>query len=93
LIGGLFKKKNGEKQPALPDEIFMEKVQRDFKPDFFKNTLKLKDEEVTLFLIFCDTDENAKKILNTNNTFQMMDFLITKNIAFKKLLQSNKTSY
>ncbi|PWA08371.1 hypothetical protein [Flavobacterium laiguense] len=88
LIGGLFKKKNGKKLSTLPDEIFMEKVQRDFKPEFFKNTLKLKDEEVALFLIFCEADENAKKILNSNNTFQMMDFLITKNIAFKKLLQS-----
>jgi hypothetical protein len=87
LIGGLFKKKNGEKLLALPDEIFMEKVQRDFKPEFFRKTLKLKDEEVNLFLIFCDSDENAKKILNTNNTFQMMDFLITKNIAFKILLE------
>jgi hypothetical protein len=92
LIGGLFKKKNGEKQPTLSDEIFIEKVQRQFKPDFFKNTLKLKEEEVNLFLVFCDTDENAKKILNSKDTFQMMDFLITKNIAFKKLLQSNKAS-
>jgi len=88
LIGNLFNKKNGEKVAVVPDAIFMENVQRQFKPDFFKNTLKLKEEEINLFLIFCDTDDNAKKILNAKDKFQMMDFLITKNIAFRKLVQS-----
>jgi hypothetical protein len=92
MVAGLFKKKDTGKTSFVADEIFIEKVQRQFKPDFFKNTLKLKEEEVNLFLFFCDADENAKKILNSKDTFQMMDFLITKNIAFKKLIQSNKAS-
>jgi hypothetical protein len=92
LVSKLLKKKDTKKLHKTHQENFMDKVQGDFKPEFFTNTLKLKDEEINLFLVFCDTDENAKKILNTNNTFQMMDFLITKNIAFKKILQSNKAT-
>lgn len=87
VITGLFRKK--EVKSIVREEIFIEKVQRQFKSDFFKNTLKLKEEEVNLFLVLCDSDGNAKKISNSNDTFQMMDFLITKNSAFKKLLQSN----
>jgi hypothetical protein len=89
LVVGLFKKKNGEKQPVIPDEIFMDKIQRDFKPEFFKNTLKLKPEEVNLFLIYCDTDDKAKKVLRSKDKFQIMDFLITKNQEFKNLLQTS----
>jgi hypothetical protein len=89
MMAGLFKKKDAGKTHFVSDEIFIDKVQRQFGTYFFTNTLKLKEEEINLFLIFCDSDENAKKILNANNTFQMTDFLITKSIAFKKLVQLN----
>jgi hypothetical protein len=92
MVAGLFKKKDVGKTHLISDEIFIDKVQRQFGVYFFTNTLKLKEEEINLFLIFCDSDENAKKISNSNNTFQMIDFLVTKNIAFKKLVQLNKTS-
>jgi hypothetical protein len=85
MVAGLFKKKDKDKVPFVSDEIFIDKVQRQFGVYFLTNTLKLKEEEINLFLIFCDSDENAKKILNSNDTFQIMDFLIAKNIAFKKL--------
>ena len=91
MVARLFKQKNKEKVPSVSEEFFIDKVQRQFGTYFFTNTLKLKEEEINLFLIFCDSDENAKKISNSNNTFQMIDFLITKNIAFKKLVQLNKT--
>jgi hypothetical protein len=92
LIVGLFKKRNGEKQPVIPDEIFMDRIQRDFKPEFFKNALKLKPEEVNLFLIYCDTDDKAKTILRSNDRFKIMDFLITKNLEFKNILMTGKIS-
>lgn len=92
MIVGLFKKKNGEKQALVPDEIFMDKIQRDFKPEFFEKTLKLKPEEVNLFLIYCDIDEKAKAVLRSNDKFKIMDFLITKNLEFKNLLETKNLS-
>ena len=91
MVVGLFQKKNGEKQ-AVVDEIFMDKIQRDFKPEFFKKTLKLLPGEVNLFLVYCNTDDSAKKVLRSNDKFQMMDFLITKNQEFQKLLMTNRLS-
>ncbi|WP_281323286.1 hypothetical protein [Flavobacterium aestivum] len=92
MVAGLFKKKDTGKTNFIQDEIFIDKVQRQFGTYFFTNTLKLKEEEINLFLIFCDSDENAKKVLSSKDNFQMVDFLINKNIAFKKLVVQNKTS-
>jgi hypothetical protein len=88
-IVGLFKKKDGEKQAVFPDEIFINTIKKDFKPEFFKNTLNLKPEEVQLFLVYCDSDNRAKDVLLSNDRFQIMDFLITKNFEFKKFLQTS----
>ncbi|TRX38751.1 hypothetical protein FNW52_01525 [Flavobacterium sp. ZT3R18] len=90
VVADWLKKKDKKKLHKSADGNFIDKVQRDFKPEFFKNTLKLKEEEINLFLVFCDTDENAKRISNANDAFRMMDFLIIKNNAFKKLAQSSK---
>jgi hypothetical protein len=88
LILSMFKKKNGEIHPVIPDEIFMDKMQRDFRVDFFINTLKLKADEINLFLMYCYSDVNSKIVLKTNDKFKIMDFLITKNQEFKVILKN-----
>ena len=52
---------------------------------FFTQTLKLKPSEIELFLQFCDADPTSQTVLKEVNVLSMMDFLITKNIEFKKL--------
>ena len=52
---------------------------------FFTQTLKLKPSEIELFLQFCDADPRSKSVLKEVNVLSMMDFLMTKNIEFKKL--------
>lgn len=90
-IARLFKKKNVE-TIVIPDDFFVNKIERDFEPDFFKNTLNLKPEEVQLFLSYCDSDNRAKNVLRTNDRFQIMDFLITKNLEFKKFLETENVT-
>ena len=53
--------------------------------DFFANTLQLKDDEIRLFLIFCENDPKSKLLLNSENEFQLIDFLVTKNKEYKKI--------
>ena len=53
---------------------------------FFTQTLKLKPSEIELFLQFCDADPRSKSVLKEVNVLSMMDFLMTKNIEFKRLL-------
>ena len=52
---------------------------------FYVETLKLKPEEIALFLQFCDADPKSKTVAESNNVLSVMDFLYAKNIEFKKL--------
>ena len=53
--------------------------------NFFTDTLKLKPDEIELFLQYCNADPKSKTLSENTNILSMMDFLITKNIEFKKL--------
>jgi hypothetical protein len=88
ILGRLGKllKKNKEKTSK-------EKTKIDFKilavnslsQDFFSKQLKLNPEEIPLFLEFCDADSKSKKLIETSNELELMDFLFAKNAEFKKL--------
>ena len=64
---------------------FTERVLNKVSYSFFTNTLKLNDDEIGLFLIFCENDSKSKIIMQEDNEFKMMDFLITKNKEFKSI--------
>jgi hypothetical protein len=88
IIGRLVKllKKNKEKKAKeIPELEFKTLVNTNLDSDFFKKTLALKPEEIDLFLDFCDADPNSKNVLNNPNPLKIMDFLMAKNVAFKKL--------
>jgi len=52
---------------------------------FYIETLKLKADEMELFIQFCDADPKSKTIATTDNVLSTMDFLLEKSKAFKKL--------
>ena len=52
---------------------------------FYFQTLKLKPDQIELFLEFCDADPKSKTVAESNNVLSVMDFLYAKNIEFKKL--------
>lgn len=52
---------------------------------FFLETLKLKPDEIDLFLQFCEADPKSKELIKNYNVLSMMDFLTTKNNEFKNL--------
>ena len=89
-IGGMFFKlfrKEKEEIQKTPikyvDFISLAKINCD--QIFFIETLKLKPDEISLFLLFCEADPKSKSLLEDSNVLAMMDFLSTKNIEFKKL--------
>lgn len=85
VIPRLFKKKAVEKTPELPEKDFTKEVFTTINRDFFTQTLALKLDEINLFLMYCETDSRAKELLKLENKFQLIDFLITKNKAFKRI--------
>jgi KaiC/GvpD/RAD55 family RecA-like ATPase len=69
----------------IPEIEFKELTKTNYPETFFTDTLKLKPEEVALFLEFCDADPKSKIVLENVNSLSIMNFLLTKNIEFKKL--------
>jgi hypothetical protein len=64
---------------------FKELVKNNYNDIFFIETLKLKPEEVALFLEFCDADSKSKYVIKNSNPLKLLDFLLAKNVEFKKL--------
>jgi len=80
----LSKKKESEKETS--QEIkFATLAKNTCEEKFFTDNLKLKPEEIDLFLQFCDTDPKSKILNENSDVLSMMDFLIIKNKEFQKL--------
>ncbi|MGX7667083.1 carboxypeptidase-like regulatory domain-containing protein [Flavobacterium pedocola] len=82
----IFKPKPKEKRiEYVTEKIFSEAVKEKFTPSFFTGTLKLKPEEVDLFLAFCDeTPLENRGLLNPKKEFELIDFLLKKSEEYLK---------
>lgn len=74
-----------KKSNKITQTDFTEVAMRKIPYSFFNNTLKLADDEIKLFLVFCENDAKATAIQKSNSDFEIMNFLIEKNIEFKKI--------
>ena len=86
MILDLFIKKKEYKKEIVSKIEFKELVKTNYTETFFVNTLKLKPEEVSLFLEFCDADPKSKTVLENTNPLKLMDFLFAKNVEFKNII-------
>jgi len=64
---------------------FKELVKKNTDEKYYTDILKLKPEEIGLFIEFCDADSKSKEILKHPNPLKLMNFLLAKNSEFKKL--------
>ena len=85
MIFGLFAKEKEKIKISPPKIEFIALAKTSCNQKFYKETLKLKPEEIELFLQFCDTDPKSKMVAKNYNTLEMMDLLFAKNLEFKKL--------
>lgn len=85
MIGKLFSKEKEIVKVELPPVVFKDLVRNNFSSDFFNKTLHLKEEEVGLFLEFCDADPKAKLLEKNYNQLALLQFLLQKSDEFKKL--------
>ena len=85
MILGLFIKEKEEVSQIKPQIEFKQLAKSTCDEKFYLQTLKLKPEEIALFLQFCEADPKSKTLTENSNVLSMMDFLSAKNIEFKKL--------
>lgn len=84
-VAKIFKKKKGKK--TISDKVidFPEFTLEKIKYSFFTTTLNLKEEEIKLFLVYCENDVKTKSIIESKSDFELIDFLIIKAIDFKEI--------
>jgi len=86
----ILKKNNPERADFISPMGFTEVVMKRVSYDFFTHTLNLKDDEIGLFLIFCENDSKSKTLQKPESQFELVDFLITKNREFKRITTFEK---
>ena len=88
---GLFKKifksnKKKDKNETSRFVSFKEYAVSKFDADeFFYKKLKIKPDELDLFIAFCESDAHHKTIMEREDTLETMEFLMARNEAFQKL--------
>ncbi len=85
MIGKLFKKGKPNRVEVVQYGDFSKKAIKTMKHSFFTNTLNLKEDEIGLFLIYCENDSKSKSFLKPESQFELIDFLIAKYQEFKKI--------
>ena len=85
MILGLFIKEKDKEKKALPKIEFIAMAKNSCDQKFYIETLKLKPDQIDLFLQFCENDPKSNALLQDSNDLAVMEFLIKKNNEFKKL--------
>lgn len=90
MIWKSFFKEDTGKEKEVDYGDFTEIVPKRIHPFFFTNTLKLKEDEIGLFLIYCENDSKSKALLKPEAEFELIEFLIIKNEEFKRFTTFEK---
>lgn len=85
-VSNWFKNKDKEpQQKPVPLPGFKDFLSSHYDRNFYLNNLKLKPEEIDLFIAYCETDSRAAELAARQDILEMADFLFEKNEAFRKL--------
>nr|WP_315195830.1 hypothetical protein [uncultured Flavobacterium sp.] len=83
-------KNNPEKSDFVSDVSFTNVAIHSVSYSFFTDKLKIKDDQIGLFLLYCENDPKSKAYLDPKQQFEIMDFLINKYDAFKHIASVEK---
>ncbi len=76
--------KNKDKNNDRSKQIsFRNRIQNEFSNDVLVSKLKLKEDEIDLFLNFCELDNKAKSFNDKTSSIELFDFLVSKRVEFK----------
>ncbi|MCW2120257.1 hypothetical protein [Flavobacterium sp. 7A] len=81
---------NPGKQDFYKDTTFADYVISHVNYSFLANTLVLHDDQIKLFLVYCENDSKSRSLMNPALEFQLLDFLTLKNKEFKKISAGGK---
>lgn len=83
-------KSNPEKSDFVSDVSFTNVAMHSVSYSFFTDKLKIKDDQIGLFLVYCENDPKSKNYIDPKQQFEIMDFLISKYDTFKNIASVEK---
>ena len=81
IFKALFKTQNTEGQERAPLKV-SEVLRHVYDDEFFVSDLKLPQDKIDAFLLYCDDKVPSQTLLRKENEFQLIDFLVTQSKAF-----------
>ncbi len=87
MIVGLFKNKDKAEMKAKVPVQFRAFTALSYSTDFLASSLKLKPEEIEIFLNFCSFDPKAIEAVENSDKLILLQFLILKSEEYKKVYQ------
>ncbi len=85
LVAGMLKKPKESAAAAKPIISFKQFINASYDREYLKKTFDLRDDEVALFLEFCEADSKANSIKESGDAMALLELLIRKNEEFKEL--------
>ncbi|MEJ2585110.1 MAG: carboxypeptidase-like regulatory domain-containing protein [Robiginitalea sp.] len=75
----------GDKKQEVPPLKVSEVLRQVYDDSFFVRDLKIPQDQIDAFLIYCDNQLPPRTLLRKENEFQLIDFLVTQSEAFRKI--------
>ncbi len=75
-----------EKSPLKVSEV----LRQVYSDDFFVLDLQVPQDKIDAFLLYCDTQLPTQSLLRKDNEFQLIEFLVTQSMEFRKGLNAEE---
>ena len=75
----------GDKKQEAPPLKVSEVLRQVYDDNFFVKDLKIPQDQIDAFLVYCDNQLPPRTLLRKENEFQLIDFLVTQSEAFRKI--------
>jgi hypothetical protein len=89
IFKAIFNSKNNttdsDREPLKVSDV----MRQVYDDEFFVADLKLPQDKIDAFLLYCDDKMATQSLLRKENEFQLIDFLVTHSKTFKESLEDN----
>ncbi|MCF6131142.1 hypothetical protein [Flavobacterium wongokense] len=85
MIGKLFKSKKVKVADKGAPLSFTDYAKANFDASLYTKTLKLKPDQTSRFLEYCEADPKSKMVIESNDELAILEFLMVKKAEFDKL--------
>ena len=75
----------GDKKQEVPPLKVSEVLRQVYDDNFFVRDLKIPQEQIDAFLVYCDNQLPPRTLLRKENEFHLIDFLVTHSEAVRKI--------